>query len=254
MNVSRTLSLIVLLFGVSQSAFSEEDGKESEEAPTSNIGRMGDPVRVDPEEFEFSQAEKKLWLSNHLKNIDKPGRLYYTFEKSGTYEKGFTDAVYLDILEINENGTKDTDLEFFTGNRRRPATARNLVGITGNPILGLYMQGDALEMNRLTDGSWRYFQRRIKMAFSNSAKVEEITIDYNGDKIDAEKITIKPYLNDPRRRQFEEFAGKTYEFILSRQIPGSIYQIKTVIPNVSDPDDDPLIAEKLTFQEADFKS
>jgi len=205
-------------------------------------------------EFEFSRAERKLWLSDHLSNIDSRGRLYYKFVRSGSYERGFTDSVYLDILRINKDGSKDTDLEFFTGPRRRPAAPANLTGVTGNPVLGIYMQGDIYEMERLTDGSWRHFQRRIKMAFAENAEIEDITINHNGKRFDAEKITIQPYLKDPHRRDFEKFADKMYEFILSKRIPGSIYQIRTVTPDASNPDGEPLIIEKLTFQQADFRS
>ena len=133
----------------------------------------------------------------------------------------------------------------------RHARRDNLVGITGNPVLVVYMQGDVYEMNRLTNGSWRYFQRRIKSAFAEGAKIEPVTFEYGGTEMTGEKISITPYLNDPRRRQFAQFAPKIYEFILSEQVPGKLYQIKTVIPAGS-PDSEPLMEETLTLQNAEF--
>ena len=49
-------------------------GQEGEELSVEGaaIGRMGDPVGVNPDEFEFSKAESILWLSDHLANIKKP--------------------------------------------------------------------------------------------------------------------------------------------------------------------------------------
>lgn len=217
------------------------------------LGRMGDPVAVDPAEYEFANAEAKLWLSDHLSNISLPGRLYYDFVKRGSYEEGFKDAVYLDITQINEDGSKNASLEFFTAERtQNTAGADNLTGITGNPVLVVYMQGDVYEMNRLTSGNWRHFQRRIKLAFSESAEIEPVTFEYDGKTVAGEKISIKPYLTDPRRRQFEQFARKVYEFVLSDQVPGTLYQIKTVIPD-NLPDREPLIEEVLTLQHASFK-
>lgn len=245
-------AVIFTLYAVSLAGQAGEKA-DKDEVPGVELGRMGESATVDPDEFQFSEAESKLWMQNHLGNIDKPGRLYYKFQKSGSFEEGFDDSVYLDILKVNDDGSKDTNLEFFTGNRQQDAGPQNLTRVRGNPVLGVYMQGDVREMNRLTDGSWRYFQRRIKMAFSRNAKVEPVTITYHGNQVDAEKITIQPYLNDPHRRQFEQFADKVYEFILSSEIPGQVYQIKTVVPNGEKPDGDPLIVEKLTFQEADFK-
>ena len=215
------------------------------------LGRMGDPIAVDPNTFEFADAEVKLWLDNHLQNINSPGRLYYDFVKRGSYEEGFSDSVYLDIVEVNEDGSKNADMEFFSAERQQDVQSDNLVGINGNPVLVVYMQGDVNDMNRLTNGSWRYFQRRIKSAFAEDAKIEPVTFEFDGAQVAGEKISITPYLNDPRRRQFAEFAPKVYEFILSEQVPGKLYQIKTVIPDKS-PDKEPLIEETLTLQSAEF--
>ena len=228
-----------------------EDDSGDVEVKGATLGRMGDPVAVDPSTFEFADAEAKLWLDNHLQNINKPGRLYYDFIKRGSFEEGFNDSVYLDILELNEDGSKNADLQFFTAERQQTVRRDNLVNVTGNPVLTIYMQGDVYEMNRLTEGSWRYFQRRIKSAFAEEATVEPVTFEYDGKQLSGEKISITPYLNDPRRRQFAAFAPKLYEFTLSEQVPGKLYQIKTVIPGQS-PEQEPLIEEILTLQNAEF--
>ena len=223
------------------------------EVKGATLGRMGEPVAVNPETYEFADAEVKLWLDDHLQNIEHPGRLYYDFVKRGSYEEGFSDSVYLDIIKVNDDGSKDANLEFFSAEKQQNASPDNLTGITGNPVLAVYMQGDVYEMNRLTSGSWRYFQRRIKFAFSEDARIEPVTFEYAGAEVPGEKISITPYLNDPKRGQFAQFAPKVYEFILSEQVPGKLYQIKTVIPDNS-ADKEPLIEEILTLQHAEFKS
>ena len=232
-------------------ALAEDEADDGVEVKGATLGRMGDPVAVDPSTYEFASAEEKLWLDNHLQNIQSPVRLYYDFVKGGTFEEGFSDSIYLDIIEINEDGSKNTDLEFFTAERRQTVRRDNLVNVTGNPVLTIYMQGDVYEMNRLTDGSWRYFQRRIKSAFAEDASVEPVTFEFNGEQVSGEKISITPYINDPRRRQLAAFASKVYEFTLSEQVPGKLYQIKTVVPGGS-PDQAPLLEETLTLQSAEF--
>ena len=219
-----------------------------------SIGRMGDSAVVDVNTYEFSPAERKIWLNDHLQNVEKPARLYYEFVKSGSYEEGFTDAVYLDIIEVNDDGSKNAELEFFTADRQQQASRDNLSNITGNPVIGIYMQGDVIEMNRITDGHWRYFQRRIKMAFSESAEITNVNIDFNGSVVEGEKIAIHPYVKDPRRRDFARFADKSYEFIFSDNIPGSLYQIRTVIPDTSSKASGVLIEETLTLKSYEVKS
>lgn len=228
-------------------------GGEGEEMKP-NIGRYGEVVAIDSKEFEFSPAETKLWMMQHLDNIEKPARLYYAFSKTGSFEEGFTDSVYLDILEINSDGSKNANLTFFTAeHQQRVANEDNLTNINGNPVLGVYLQGDVFEMNRLTEGSWRYFQKRIKLSIAEAATVEPISFQFEGKEIVGELITLTPYVDDPRRRNFEKFANKQYQFILSDMVPGTLYQIKTVILDKSNPDNGPLIEETLTLKHVEFR-
>ena len=111
-----------------------------------------------------------------------------------------------------------------------------------------------MEMNRLTKGNWRYFQRSIKFAISDSARIEPVSFNFKGKTVEGEKITITPYVKDPRRNQFADFADKRYEFIFSAKIPGSLYQISTVVPAKSGSDKEPLIRETLTLQNVEYRS
>ena len=216
------------------------------------IGRVGE-VEANPENFHYTDAETKLWLDDHLKNIDRPVKLYYEFVKSGSYEEGFTDSVYLDIVKVNEDGTKNALLDFFTADRKQAVNPDNVTNIRGNPVLGIYMQGDIYEMNRLTEGHWRYFQKMIKIALRDNAIVEPVIFKFNGAQYQGEKISFSPFAKDPHRSDFERFADKHYEIVLSEQIPGELFQIKTVIPNKDSKVTEPLISETLTLVEANFK-
>lgn len=226
-----------------------EEGRElTQEEIDRNIGRMGDPVYSVPEGYEFSDAEMKLWFSDHLENITEPIKLMYEFSKSGTYEEGFNDTVFLDIIHINEDGTKNADMQFFSGERKQYVRPENVINITGNPVLGIYMQGDIYEMDRYTGGSWRYFLNSIKSSIHSDAVVEPVEFEFSGKKYNGEKVTFSPYLNDPKRRQIGKFAGKTYELIFCEEIPGQLFQIKTVIPP-EDGEGEPLVEEVLTLAE-----
>ncbi len=218
----------------------------TQEEIDSSIGRFGEVDEI-PEDFQFNPAEVKLWHADHLANIEQPVSLYYEFVKSGTFEEGFTDSVYLKILKINEDGTKNAMMEFFTAERKQVVTPGNVTNITGNPAIGIYMQGDIYEMSRITGGHWRHFQKSIKISLRNDAVVEPTAFKFNGKEYKGEKVFFSPYLNDPHRRDFKKFADKYYEFIFSDDIPGNLYQIKTVIPDRSKEDAEPLVQETLTL-------
>jgi len=257
-----TVALFLLLLMSAVSSPAQDDvqsdtGKDkrplTQEEIDSSIGRFGETEPV-PEGFQFSEAENLLWLHDHLHNIDRPVRLYYAFNKSGTFEEGFSDSVYLDIVKINPDGTKDASLDFFSAARKQAVNQDNITNIKGNPVMGVYMQGDVYDMNRLTEGHWRYFQKRIKIALREVAKIEAVEFDFNGKHCKGEKIVIMPYQNDPHKADFEKFANKRYEFIMSDDVPGSLYQIHTVVPNGSDKDENkqPLIEETLTLMETKY--
>ena len=216
-----------------------------------HIGRMGD-VEMPSDDFAFSAAEHKLWLSNHLENIKQPTQLRYEFIKRGRLEKGFSDVVYLNVLEINADGSKNADMQFFSGERKQNFSPENVRNITGNPVLGIYMQGDVYEMARLTEGSWRHFHKRIKIALHEVAEVQTITISFSEQELRAEKIVFTPYSQDPYRSRFRDLADKRYEITLSNKVPGTLYQIRTVVtaPQEGAATALPLVEEVLTLVDA----
>jgi len=244
------LPLIVVILLSSFSVYAEEANKE-EMKP--QIGSINDSGMVDPDEYEFSNAENKLWMDKHLLNIDKTVRLHYEFEKTGSYEDGFIDDVYLDIIKINEDGTRNAALQFFTEERRQKVSPSNLENITGNPVIGIYMQGDVYEMSRLTEGGWKYFHRQIKLAIADNNESEPVTIELNGKEYQGEKITLYPFESISKKSRLREFSDKRYEFILSDEIPGKLYQIWTVINDPENPSV-PLVEERLTLVNVEFSS
>ena len=246
----RYLLLFVIISLNPLTVYSEE-ATEGEMKP--QIGSMDDPGRVDADEYEFSNAENKLWMDKHLLNIGQPARLHYEFEKTGSYEDGFTDDVYLTIVEVNEDGTRNTVLDFFSNEQKQKVSPSNVEKITGNPVIGIYLQGDVYEMSRLTEGGWKYFHRQIKLAISDSNISEPVTVELDGNQYEGEKIVLLPYENIDKKIRLKEFSDKRYEFILSEDIPGKLYQIKTVINDAENPDA-PLVVETLTLTNVDFSS
>ena len=240
--------LLLVFFSSSLPAVAEETAKK-EIKP--QIGSMNDSGRVDPDEYEFSNAENKLWMDKHLLNVEQAVRLHYEFEKTGSYEEGFIDDVYLDIVKVNEDGTRDAVLDFFSGEQKQIIAPSNVEKITGNPVIGIYLQGDVYEMSRLTEGGWKYFHRQIKLAMADSNTSEQVVVELDGKQYDSEKIVLYPYKNIKMKNRLKEFSDKSYEFILSNEIPGKLYQIRTVINDAENPGV-PLMIETLTLKSVEF--
>jgi hypothetical protein len=195
---------------------------------------------------EYSQAEVTLWMTDQLRMIDAPVKLTYAFTKNGSYEPGFEDTVELDIVEAKADGTKHARVKFFTGERHQFVPDHENTSV--NPVLGIFLQGDVYEMDRLTDGHWRYFQSRLKRAFSESARVGAVTVEFEGRLVEASRIEVQPYLDDPHATELRDFLGKTYTFTVSDRIPGYLYEVHTIVPGRASgdaPPGEPIIEERL---------
>jgi hypothetical protein len=48
--------------------------------------------------------------------------------------------------------------------------------------------------------------------------------------VQGKRIVIRPYLNDPMQEKMQKYLAKDYVFILSDQVPGSVYQIRSTVP------------------------
>ncbi|MFK8069006.1 MAG: hypothetical protein AB8D52_12235 [Gammaproteobacteria bacterium] len=254
-------SVIVLLLSTAMfqtTSYAEEDQDdliEKLEEQGISIGRLSDDPHASREDITLSEAEILLWETDQLSNIDKAGVVRYEFERKGQLGDGFTDSVELNITKIKEDGMKAAAVTFFSGDRNQSVAPNE--NTNGNPVLGVYLQGDVYEMNRLTEGSWRYFHKRIKFALADDAVIEPVKISVDGKEVNAKKVTFKPYVNDPRRKMFEEYADKIYEVTVSEDIPGMLYKIRTIIPATPTEgeasDSSPKVEETLLYAGVDFE-
>ncbi|MGH8615188.1 MAG: hypothetical protein ACREYF_24995 [Gammaproteobacteria bacterium] len=202
---------------------------------------LGEGRGAPSDQASFSEAEKLLWLGDQLASIDRPGKLTYAVKREGMPGDEFTDTVELKISDIKPNGAKRAQLYFLTGERSRyvPPNAETKV----NPVIAVYLQGDVLEMSRLTRGNWRYFQRWIKQAIAHDAAVETIRFEFENKMAAGKKVIFSPYLKDPKNARYKKYAAKKYEITVSADLPGVLYQIRTIVPGTSGP----LVEETLTL-------
>lgn len=231
MSTGRMLPIILLGVVLATGAVSAEDAPPPE-------GSAAQQTRAqDAAATPISEAERTLWLGNQLAAVTAPMTLEYTFTKSGSLEAGFTDTVRFNIHKVKPDGMKAASLEFFTGERRFPVPPEENTDV--NPVLKVYFQGDVYEMNRLSDPEgtarerWRYFQRRIKFALAEAATVEPAEIRFDGRAYPGKRIHFQPYLNDPKRSEFEKFANKEYTVLVSDALPGFVYRIETRVADAT---------------------
>jgi hypothetical protein len=177
---------------------------------------------------EISAAEKILFQTNHLQTVAKPQVLRYAYVRRDQTGPGFSDQVVLDVTGKNADGSAAVSSHFLSGERE--ISLPPLDNAQGNPALMGFLERDIGEMKRLTGGSTSYFRKRIRLALAEAASVEAVSLPYGGRQVQGKKIEIQPYLQDPMQDKMPKYVAKRYVFILSDKIPGSVYQIKSVVP------------------------
>lgn len=176
---------------------------------------------------EYSEAEQLLFLNNHLDKLKKPLALRYRYSKNGNLEKPAEDAAVMRIKSVDTKDGKLVKVDYLSGERKLelPETAST----TGNPILLNFLERDTREMKRLTGGSANYFRKRIRIALMEKAQVAPTTIDFEGKKVAAKTVSIKPYVDDMLRARIGKFEQKSYTFTVCDQVPGEIYEMRSVV-------------------------
>lgn len=188
---------------------------------------------------EFSQAEKLVFTDHHLANVKGPASLRYRFVKSGALEPGYEDDVRVDL-----DAAGKVLGSFLTGARSMKLPEIELA--EANPVILYFLEHDIREMERLTKGKAAYFRKRIRMAMVDQAAVRETRIAYNGSEVAAHEISLQPYSKDPARARYDRYADKRYTFVMSKAVPGGVYQVRTTLPGAA-PGDAPGIEEVLTL-------
>ncbi len=198
----------------------------------------------------FSEAERALFMSDHLAGAKPPTTLRYAFRKAGSMEAGFDDKVTVSLSKRADGACCNARAEFLEGPRR--LTLPEVENAQGNPVILYFLERDVREMSRLTKGQAAYFRKRIRMAVFEGATVRATTASYAGKSVAAREISVTPYADDPLRVRFENLANKQYIFTLSAAVPGGVIAIRSLVkgPGSAGGDTTPLLIEELTIDGA----
>ncbi|PCJ32015.1 MAG: hypothetical protein COA90_04615 [Gammaproteobacteria bacterium] len=182
----------------------------------------------------YTKIQNDIFDNAHLKNISEAGILHYKYKKEHFSTGEREDTIDVVLTNLRNTGRKDTHIEFFTGAHNRPYLDRE--NQQGNSVVVFFLEYDVREMGKrhmAKNGRsrWHYFQNKIKSEMAKQIKVEKLEIEYKGEKVQAVKYIIQPFVNDPNRADFHFDANKYYIFTLSESIPGGIYQVRTVVPD-----------------------
>lgn len=182
----------------------------------------------------FSEVNNEIFDKAHLRNIQQAGTLHYQYKKEHFVDGEREDTVDLVLTNLRNTGRKDTHIDFFTGQYNRPYQDRE--NQQGNTVAVFFLEFDVREMGKLfnkggNNNRWHYLQKKVKWALAKGATKKDVDIDYNGQIVKGVQYIVQPYINDPKKSEFPLYASKYYIFTLSSEIPGEIYQVRTIVPD-----------------------
>ncbi len=194
----------------------------------------------------ITDAERLLFMSDQLKSVAPPATLRYSYSKTGTLEKNFLDTVEVTVSSGGNGKQVATRCLSAAGEHLQVPPIESA---EGNPALLCFLERDIREMKRLTGAKNHvYFQKRIRLALAANPEVKPVTVSHNGRQIAAKEIRISPYLDDPNKERFEKYTGKYYVFTLSEQVPGGLYRVESVIPDLGkEQGKGPLVEEVMAY-------
>lgn len=196
---------------------------------------------------DYSEAERALFMDNHVSRVKPPLTLRYSYHKGGSLEPGFDDRVELALSKQADGNCCAASAQFLSGERK--LTLPEVESAQANPVILYFLERDVREMQRLTKGQQAYFRKRIRLAVYQGATVKPVKIAWQGREVAAREITIAPYVDDPMRPRFEQLATKQYVFTLSDAVPGGVYAMRSRVAG-KDGGAEPLLEEELKVEAA----
>jgi hypothetical protein len=196
-----------------------------------------------------SAAEQQIFMAPHLQGLKSGTVLRYAFVHGGSLEPGYGGPLELQLRAGADGRCCDAGGATFPeaqGQRPLPVVE----GASANPVILYFLEHDLREMQRLTRGQMNHFRRRIRLALAEDARSDDVQVRYQGRELPARRLQVSPYLDDPMRNRFEQYAAKRYEFVLA-DVPGGVVQLRTLLPG-GQPGAPALLEETLTLEGAEL--
>lgn len=177
------------------------------------------------------QPADLIFSARHLDLVPKGTGLAYKFEHGVSDEKllgkPFTDDIKLSVSDVTAEGQRIVDVTVFTGDRQRPP--QNYDGLTINPVFIWFLDKCVENLRTVAGGKQPYLKGRMRDAFVDKAKLEEVKVDFGGKSVSGYKVTIEPFVTDPNKHKMQGFENSKFSFVMSKDIPGYFYEFNADI-------------------------
>ncbi len=202
-------------------------------------------VAAEAEAEAITPAEQRVFTDPHLAALPATATLHYDYRRHEAGQKPVEDEVVL-TTEMDAQHGRIARVDYL--HEERHLILPEVAGAVSNPLVLYFLEADVRAMRVRLGGQENYFRRRIRLALAESAQVDEVTVSHGGKMVQATRVVIQPYVNDELQERFKGMAHKAYQFTLSPQVPGGVYELRTVVADASASGGAPQLEEVLTLR------
>jgi len=191
-------------------------------------------------------AVDQIFHGNHLKSTKQGSEITYRFQRAVSHENvlgaAFSDDIKLDVTNVKDGDKRDFEFQVFTGERARDPFADH--DRSGNPLLLWYLDRSVSNYKGLAGGGLTYVKGRFMDAL-RSATAEATKIDVAGKSVDAFRVTLTPYANDPNAGRMMGYENSRFVIVYSDAVPGYFVEMSSVYENKDK--EAPRLEERVNF-------
>jgi hypothetical protein len=188
-----------------------------------------------------------LFERKHLGNLESGQEVVYRFQRTVSDEKmlgaPFSDDIKLDIKKVAADGTREVVFKVFTGDRARDP--QDIPDLTGNPVLVVFLDRAVNNFAMIASGNRNYLKGKFRDALRENAKIEPVTVEAMGKKVQGYRVTVTPFEKDPNALKMLGYEGATFSFTVSDAVPGQFIELTSHYE--SGIKDAPLLDERITL-------
>lgn len=198
---------------------------------------------------EPAKPADMLFEGKHLKLTKPNSELMYRFQRSSSTEailgSSFSDDIKLAIDKVKDDDKRDFALQIFTGERARDPFLDH--DRAGNPLLLWYLDRTVNSYKALSGGTLTYVKGRFIEAVQGDKNLvkEPIKVDINGQSVDALRLTITPYVNDPNASRMRGYEGSRFVVVVSDAVPGYFVEMTSIFESTTPKS--PRLEERINF-------
>ncbi|KRE15784.1 hypothetical protein ASE63_16240 [Bosea sp. Root381] len=194
-----------------------------------------------------------LFMRPHLAGLPAGAELIYRLDRksSDTARLGepFSDDITLTLGTAAPDGSRDVSLRIFSGERARAVDG--LAGLTGNPVLVIFLDRAVANLARLTGGKAHYLKARLRAALRDQATSTAATAEFAGRTLEATRIVVRPFADGAEAGRLLGYEDSEFAFLVAEAAPGMLLEMKSSF--VSTLPDAPKLEESIALKSAGAK-